>query len=123
MRALRKEFIIRLYLATTISVDMYVDLLCRYIAILLKRTEPNFLRPLLVGANASTFRYKCRRAQRHRAANSETIVIITLSMIPHIDLLWHMGCSGSLCKFWKGSSSCQKEKLKKSRRVRNVGAS
>jgi hypothetical protein len=30
-------------------------------------------------------------------------VIITLSMIPHIDLLWHMGCSGSLCKFLKGS--------------------
>ena len=40
---------------------------------------------------------------------SETIVIITLSMIPHIDLLRHMGCSGSLCKFLKGSSSCQKE--------------
>jgi hypothetical protein len=29
--------------------------------------------------------------------NSETIVIVTLSMIPHIDLLWHMGCSSSLC--------------------------
>jgi hypothetical protein len=29
--------------------------------------------------------------------NAETIVIVTLSMIPHIDLLWHMGCSSSLC--------------------------
>jgi hypothetical protein len=29
--------------------------------------------------------------------NAETIVIVTLSMIPYIDLLWHMGCSGSLC--------------------------
>jgi ABC-type uncharacterized transport system YnjBCD permease subunit len=29
--------------------------------------------------------------------NAETIVIVTLSMIPHIDLLWHMGCSISLC--------------------------
>jgi hypothetical protein len=26
-------------------------------------------------------------------------VIVTLSMIPYIDLLWHMGCSGLLCKF------------------------
>ena len=24
-------------------------------------------------------------------------MIVTLSMIPHIDLLWHMGCSSSLC--------------------------
>jgi hypothetical protein len=29
--------------------------------------------------------------------NAETIVIVTLSMIPYIDLLWHMGCSSSLC--------------------------
>jgi hypothetical protein len=29
--------------------------------------------------------------------NAETIVIVRLSMIPYIDLLWHMGCSGSLC--------------------------
>jgi hypothetical protein len=32
-----------------------------------------------------------------RAANTEAVVIVALSMIPHIDLLWHMRCSGSLC--------------------------
>jgi hypothetical protein len=70
--------------------------------------------PCSLSGLTSTFRHKCRRAQRHDSSGaaprtSETIVIITLSMIPHIDLLWHMRCSGSLCKFWKGSSSCQKE--------------
>jgi hypothetical protein len=37
------------------------------------------------------------KAQRHDSSgaalrNSETIVIVAFSMIPHIDLLWHMRC-------------------------------
>jgi hypothetical protein len=54
--------------------------------------------PCSLSGLTSTFRHKCRRAQRHDSSGaaprtSETIVIITLSMIPHIDLLWHMCCS------------------------------
>src|SRR5262245_14099904 len=69
-------------------------------------TTPNFpeIRGaplLLVGANVD-ISTPVPKAQRHDSSgaalrNSETIVIVAFSMIPHIDLLWHMRCSGSLC--------------------------
>ena len=66
------------------SVDMYAGLL--YKSALPKRTEPNILRPLFVGANVD-FRHKRRRIivtirLEPRRELSETIVIITLQMIP-----------------------------------------
>ena len=63
-----------------------------------KTSQRSGVRPCSLSGLTSTFRHKCRRAQRHDSSgaalrNSETIVIVSFSMIPHIDLLWHMHCS------------------------------
>ena len=59
--------------------------------------NPKLYGLLLVRANVD-ISTQLPKAQRHNSSgaalrNCEVIVLVAFSMIPHIDLLWHMGCS------------------------------
>jgi hypothetical protein len=63
-----------LYLATTISVDMYVDLLSIYRHC---RNEPSrIFSDLSLSGLTSTFRHKCRRAQRHDSSGAALPILM-----------------------------------------------